>query len=189
MRVVDPDGREIDVADLNDEEKKIFNDKIEEFKETKRFAEIWNELSTSKAIYRITMNTNKATSYSHNDSKKLSGGTINISQNQGIGHEVFHAYQHNNMDMNKSTGLEIEAILFEESMSMELGKISISGFTDDDFGKSYSDLFERFNQKSWENAINSFKDSNLNINDRYKNYNTTIYDPILIKKMYPLWRD
>jgi hypothetical protein len=191
LRYVDPDGMEIDDSELDEEDRKRFYQLIEQLKKSERFSEVWETLVSSNAIYKIVSIKDGFTSYSPNSFEKGAGGVLNI---VGMGiptltHEMYHAYQHDQMNLIRSFGIEIEAFLFSEAISYEFSTTALTGLSPGtEFGKYYHELLfsKDFNDNAWRGAINTFKDSHLYVQQRYGHLNPIYYQNPLIKNFYPL---
>ena len=120
----------------------------------------------------------------------ISFGSVNkFSSINTFSHESFHAYQLDQMGLNNSTGIEIEAMLFANSVAYDLKKwdqmIMLGG--NNDFNNSVMTLQcgSSLDWDAWRTAIESFP---RNVGDgRYRNLTTTVYEP-LIQYFYPLFK-
>ncbi len=193
---IDATGDTIDYSALNKEQRKSFDQLIATLSKDEKFSEVWNTLSTSKAIYRIAVNEEQRLGgqYNRNTEATGSGGTLSFKSIEPSGienitaHEIYHAYQHDQKNPPLSVGREIEASLFADAVTYEItgfaatmypGRIPI-------FEQSYLNLLggRSFNENDWMMAITTFKKGGLMIPE-YKRLNTQPYNP-LIKRFYPL---
>ncbi|MCI0698444.1 hypothetical protein L0337_41405, partial [candidate division KSB1 bacterium] len=196
---IDANGDTIDYSALNKEQRKSFDELVVTLSKDKRFAEVWNTLVTSSAIYRISVNELQKTAgqYQRNTDEIRSGGTLSFKSitlagiESATAHEVYHAYQHDQANLPRSVGEEIEAPLFADAITLSLGILGSTPMRVNRipvFAESYSRLLfgDSFNENDWFMAITTFKKGGLMIPE-YRHLNTQLYNP-LIRKFYPLIR-
>jgi RHS repeat-associated protein len=199
---VDPSGDSIDVSRLTSKQLDAFNKNLPEMMKSKQFASIWNTLSSSKAIYSIavTPQQKQGALYQARGDQTGSGGTLSFQSAEGFSsaftfaHEAFHAYQHDQNNVGRVVGIEIEGNLFANSVANELGQPMFFGPVGNDpsADASFNQAFEKlqfgrtFDQQSWRTANELFKASGWN-DGRYNAYGVKIYNP-LIRRFYPLFK-
>jgi hypothetical protein len=199
---VDPSGDSIDVSHLNKEQLSAYTKGLQEKMKSEHFARVWNTLANSKAVYSIVINSHqeKGALYQPNSAESMSGGSLSFRSEEAFSsdfifsHEGFHAYQHDQRNVDRVVGIEIEANLFANSVSNDLGHPMFMGGVgsntpeaaafDQAFGKlQYG---ETFNQQAWKTTNELFKASGWN-DGRYNSYGVKLYRP-LIGRFYPLVR-
>ncbi|MCO6432680.1 DNRLRE domain-containing protein [Nitrosomonas nitrosa] len=196
---IDANGDTIDYSALNREQRKNFDKLIAALSQDERFAEVWNTLVNSSATYKIAVTESQKApgQYQRNTDEVRSGGTLSFESTTLSGienvtaHEVYHAYQHDQTDLPRSVGREIEASLFADAITLSLEILSSTPMRTSGipvFGESYSRLLfgESFNENDWFMAVNTFKKGGF-MRPEYRHLNIRLYNP-LIRKFYPLIR-
>ncbi len=155
---------------------------------------ILTTLTGSIANYNLGLSGQYGGVYKPNAVQQGSGGNLNVadpSNLYGLAHELFHGYQHENMDLINSTAFEVGARLFEEHIYFQINRTFISPFGgSEEFNRAYNLLLmsQSFNQKAFNTATRTFLQSAFNPPNP-PNYNQL--QPILIQnppisRFYPL---
>jgi len=151
-------------------------------------------LTGSSANYNLGLSGQYGGAYTPNAVQQGSGGNFNVadpSNLYGLAHELFHGFQHENMDLINSTAFEVGANLFEEHIYFQINRTFTSRFGgSEEFNRAYNLLLisQSFSQEAFNTATRTFLQSAFNPPNP-PNYNRL--QPILIQnppigRFYPL---
>ncbi|MCK9560193.1 MAG: RHS repeat-associated core domain-containing protein [Candidatus Marinimicrobia bacterium] len=195
LKYVDLSGDSIDISSLTTEQLEALKKQLTILMQSKNFSRAWSTLSSSKTIYKIAINSSQTESalYDPKSNNQGSGGTLSFKglsflfSINAFSHELYHSYQHDQMGLSNSTGIEVEAQLFANSIATQVGRwdqyIFLGGNAD--YNLAMNTLFNnpKLDNKSWRSAINNYP---RDIGDqRYNNLRPIYYNP-LIRRFYPL---
>jgi hypothetical protein len=184
---VDPNGEEVNLADMSDEEKEIFEAQVNLMSEqSPLFKELYKELENSKEVYNIAF----GETVLGDDGKPVEGqfspnneggGTITFSEASTdikggtLSEELFHAFQHDNRN-NYGAGSfnrEFEAKVATTAIGLEFGGTGnfrgMAGFQN----KIASNEFGKGSQILSSTIVNStsFENSYKEAANQYSKYN------------------
>jgi hypothetical protein len=155
---------------------------------------VLSTLTGSTAHYNLSLSGQYGGAYTRNAVQQGSGGNFSVadpSNVTGIAHELFHGFQHENMNMISSTAFEVGAHLFSEHIYFEMNDAYTSPYGGSQvFNEAYDILLtsQSFNQQAFNTATSTFLESAFNPPDP-PNYNhllpIIIQNPV-ISRFYPL---
>ena len=158
---------------------------------------VLTSLTGSTANYNLGVNGQYGGGYNPNSVEKGSGGNLGIADPSDlytIAHELFHSYQHENMNMINSTAFEVGAHLFSSHIEYQLtGLVSLypEGGSQE-FSTAYSRLLfnENFSQEDFNIATRTFLQSPFNPPNppNYNHLRPIIIQNPVISRFYPLIR-
>ena len=154
-------------------------------------------LTGSTAHYNLGLSGQYGGTYTPNAVQQGAGGNLGVANPanmSGLAHELFHGFQHENMDMINSTAFEVGANLFEAHIEFEMrGSNTLlpeggsQEFADAFIGLLYS---ENFNQRDFNTATRTFLQSSYNPPNppNYNRLRPRIVNNPPISRFYPLIR-
>ena len=195
VRYVDPDGREVVLSGMSEEERKKYEEQIASYrKNSELFNSLYSSLESSKDIYTINYGQiSDPGIFSPNES---GGGSITFAEGQTIalsvvGEEFFHAYQNENKgNYGGTSNMEFEARVFTTASYGEIGLPAPdyggmenfqSNIINGNFGEGFTPLTpSKVNSngfiQSYKNAANGYAQYNItnNIGNSHYKVGTTV---------------
>ena len=156
---------------------------------------VLNALTGSSANYNLGLSGQYGGAYTPNAVQQGSGGNFYVadpSNLYGLAHELFHGFQHENMDLINSTAFEVGAYLFSSHIEYQLTGLSVLFFEggSKEFTNSYSRLLfnKNFSQEDFNIATRTFFQSPFNPPNppNYNNLRPIIIQNPVISRFYPL---
>lgn len=160
---------------------------------------VLTRLSGSTAHYNLGLSGEYGGVYNRNAIQRGAGGNIGVA-NPGdivnLSEELFHGFQHDQMDMTNSTAFEIGAKLFSGHIEFETSGMVTAGIAggSQEFADAYINLIynQQFNQTDFNTATRTFLESGYNPRDgngpNYDNLRPQIINNPPISQFYPLVR-
>ena len=195
VAIVDPHGDTIITSLLNNDQVKEWNTRVAEGMKSNAFATVYKTLQNSTAKYYIEIGKgvkeDAGGDFKPNVEGKLhTGGTITLTPQSlqsllPISHELFHGYQNDlGPYVHGSTGLELEAFLFQQKVEQQLhGGILTLFENGSQFDAPYESLLTKgFNNEDWDSAIDYFNESVFNSGHLYDRLDPKKYSNPLIER-------
>lgn len=210
IRFIDPDGREITITgedgvtityvpggkyEGNDSFTKNTYTRLNQLNDMFSNTDFMSSIVNSSDVYNISSETSIEGTHCFKDGVLYMGKDYSI---DGIGHELFHAYQDTKGQGGASIHNEVEAYLFEAKIvymvNNGLGSVPLTAAerqSSSTFSNALNTLiFDGFNQNAFNAVVSEFKtSSNANAGGLYNNYPLVRSNQTqsLIKQFYPIY--
>ena len=193
VTLIDPHGDTISTFGLTNEQLKQWNAEVAAGMKSKDFAKVYSELQSSTAKYSVVIGKavkeNAGGDFKPNAEGKLhTGGIVTLTPGAvrslvSISHELYHAYQNDlGPYVHGSTGLELEAFLFQQKVQSQLSGFLTTYTSGSPFDAAFESLLTNgFTVQAWDQGMKYFNESSFNSGHLYDKLKYIEYSDPLIK--------